>query len=97
MPPRMRIDRDIVMLNHDTKLYPHHLDSSSAYDFGSPTAEVVKHPRDPGVWGLKNLSGLKWVITAPDGSIHDVDSGKTAGLATGLKINFGSRQGEVRL
>lgn len=97
LPPRMCVDRNVVMLNHDTKLFPHHLDSSKAYDFGSPAAKVLQHPKDPGVWGLNNLTKENWVITASDGSIHDVGPGKSVSLTSGIKINFGNRQGEIRL
>ena len=37
---RIRIGRHVVMLNHDTKLYPHHIDDTRSYDFGAPVAEM---------------------------------------------------------
>ena len=45
------------MLNHDAKLYAHHLTGGNDLaDFLQPVAEVNRHPRDPNVWGLKNAS-----------------------------------------
>ncbi|MFN2108061.1 MAG: serine/threonine protein kinase, partial [Anaerolineae bacterium] len=97
LPPRIRIDDAIVMLNWDTKLYPHHVDTDQLYDFSKPIAEVNQHPNDPSIWGLRNLSDEKWVITTDDGAILDVDPGRNVRLAVGTKVNFGKKEGEIRV
>ncbi|MBN1955051.1 MAG: serine/threonine protein kinase [Anaerolineae bacterium] len=96
MPPRIRIGSSVVMLNHDSQLFPHHVDSQRLYDFSQPVAEVNRHPTEPDIWGLKNLSDEKWVITADDGTIRDVEPGRSARMAVGLRINFGQVEGEIR-
>ena len=97
LPPRMRIDRDdVVMLNHDTLLYPHHLDPQRTYDFGAPVAEVTQHPQNPQLWGLRNRSAQKWVGQNADGQVNEVEPGSAVSLSSGLRIQFGNRQGEVR-
>lgn len=97
LPYRLRIDqKDLVMLNADTVLYPHHTISTAMYDFSRPVAEVARHPQHPDVLGLRNLGDRRWVITLADGSMKDVEPGKSATLSNGLKIDFGSRQAEVR-
>ncbi|HOT91500.1 MAG TPA: serine/threonine protein kinase [Anaerolineae bacterium] len=97
LPPRIRIEDAIVMLNWDTKLYPHHIDNSRLYDFSKPVAEVNQHPTDPTIWGLRNLTDEKWVITTADGEILDVEPGRNVRLAVGTKINFGKKEGEIRI
>ena len=97
LPFRLRIGRSVVMLNHDTQLFPHHLDSQRLYDLSQPLAVVQRHPQNPSVWGLKNLSPVKWVITAPDGAIRDVEPGRSVTLAAGVKVNFGAVEGEIRI
>lgn len=97
LPPRIRIGSNVVMLNHDTKLYPHHTDSHQPYNFSQPTAEVARHPSDPNIWGLRNLSPERWVVTAVDGSTRDVEPGRSVTLAVGTKIHFGNAQGEIRI
>lgn len=98
LPPRIKIDDDIVMLNYDTVLYPHHLDASRLYDFSAPGAKVIRHPRDPNIWGLQNLSNEKWVITADNGqTVKDVLPQQSVTLAKGTQINFGMREGEIRV
>ena len=37
LPPRIRLDNQIVMLNHDTQLFPHHI-NTRLFDFSSPIA-----------------------------------------------------------
>lgn len=96
LPYRIRIENSIIMLNRDTKLFPHHIDDQRMYNFSQPVAEVSRHPTNPSIWGLKNLSGDKWVMTKEDGTVHDVEVGKSVPLASGTKILFGSKQGEVR-
>ena len=75
LPPRIRIGKSVVMLNHDTQLFPHHIDDALLYDFSAPVAAVAVHPTQPNVWGLKNLSQNSWAITAADGSLKDVHRG----------------------
>ena len=96
LPPRMHINLAVVMLNHDTRLYPHHLNAQRPYDFDTPVAEVTQHPRNPQIWGLRNRSAQKWVRQDADGQIHDVEPGWTVTLSSGLRIQFGNREGEVR-
>ena len=66
------------------------------YDFSQPVAEVNRHPTNPNLWGLKNLTSEKWVITKSDGTIQDVGPDKSVSLASGIKILFGNKQGEIR-
>ena len=84
------------MLNADSKLYPHHMSDGRAYDFSKPLAEVVRHPSDPNIWGLKNLTAEKWVATVSGGPMKDVEPGKSLPLASGTKVSFGKMEGEVR-
>jgi len=96
LPFRIRIDNNVVMLNHNTKLFPHHIDEQKMYDFSQPVAEVNRHPTNPNFWGLKNLTSEKWSITKSDGTVQDVYPGKSVPLISGTKILFGNKQGEIR-
>ena len=83
------------MLNHDTELFPHHVDGQRIYDFSAPVAKVARHPTDPGVWGLKNVTTEKWSVTDSDGKAIEVEPGRNVSLTVGRKINFGRSQGEI--
>ncbi len=97
LPLRIRIDNNVVMLNHDTKLFPHHIDEERMYDFSQPVAEMNRHPKNPNRWGLKNLTSEKWTMINSDATVLDVVPGQRVPLKSEIKINFGSKQGEILL
>lgn len=96
LPPRLRIENQLVMLNHGTLLFPHHVDAQHRYNFSAALAEVTRHPIHPGLWGLQNLSSQNWVITTADGAVKEVEPGRSASIASGTRINFGAATGEIR-
>jgi serine/threonine protein kinase len=95
-PPSLHLGKQVVMLNHDTKLYPHHLDPQRHYDFTQPLAEVTRHPTNPGIWGLKNLSGARWTATSATGQPTEVEPGRSVTMAPGTRLRFGNIEGELR-
>jgi len=95
LPPRVRIGKNFVMLNHDTLLFAHHVDEEKKYDFTQPIAAVTKHPVDPEIWGLKNISMQTWSTTNQKGEVKDVSPGRSVTLALGTRINFGHTEGEI--
>jgi DNA-binding helix-hairpin-helix protein with protein kinase domain len=95
LPPRIRLGgADVVMLNSDTRLFGYHIGLAGD---PIPVAEVVRHPTQPGVFGLKNLTAETWTVTKPDGVIADVGPGRAAPLVQGNVVNFGTMSGEVRV
>ena len=96
LPAHLRAGSQLVMLNHDTQLYSHHIDADKAWEFSDPVAAVTQHPTNPKVWGLKNLGSAKWVSTSPDGAVRDVEPGRSVSLASGAQINFGKMVWEIR-
>ena len=96
LPPVIRMENLRVMLNYNTRLYPYHINPRS-YDFSKPIAEINKHPANPGLWGLKNVSPHSWQITKPDGTTMEVPSGKSISITNGVRINFGRIEGVIRI
>ncbi len=96
-PPRMRLGREVVMLNYNTRLYPHHIDTNRRFDFSHPVAEITRHPANPAIWGLKNVSAEKWVTIPVGGSAQDVLPGRTVTLVSGTRIQFGTIEGDIRV
>ena len=94
-PPRMRIGSSFVMLNHDSCLYPHHLGDTFNFDY--PVAEMERHPQDPSLWGLKNLTAASWTMVKQDGTKLEVPAGRRAVLGYGTKLQFGATEGEIRV
>jgi DNA-binding helix-hairpin-helix protein with protein kinase domain len=96
LPPRIRIAKNIIMLNYDTQLFPHHI-NMKLHDFSQPVATVTQHPTDPNIWGIKNLGSEKWVCTMADGQVREVEFGRSVTIDVGTKINFGKAIGEIRM
>jgi eukaryotic-like serine/threonine-protein kinase len=98
LPPRILIDNSqIKMLNANTQLFPHHLDPSRQYDFETPLAEVSQHPSNPNIWGLKNLSNNKWIVDTGTGQLKELEPSKSVIITSGLKIQFGTSEGEIKI
>jgi len=93
LPPRIKIGSQLIMLNQNTALYPHHVRGS--FDFSGPIGKISKHPTQPGRWGLTNVSKEHWTLTKQNGESVLVTPGKTAPLQTDAKINFGPAEGII--
>lgn len=93
---RMRIQDTVIMLSLEAKVYGHHVDGKFEAE-ARPIAEVVAHPTNPSVLGLKNLTTDAWTLTRPDGTLVDVPPGRSATIADGNKVNFGQATGEIRV
>jgi hypothetical protein len=85
------------MLNHNTRLYPHHIDKNQRFDFSQPVAAINRHPQDPERWGLQNLSSSAWTITTSDNNVKTVEPQRSVALASGVVIDFGNTVAEIRL
>jgi hypothetical protein len=90
----LRIGSQIILLNHDTRLYQHHLHPFALYDFSQALAEVAQHPQNKTLWGLKNLSEKTWQLTAPNGISKGVPPGRSATISPGARLHFGEVEGE---
>jgi eukaryotic-like serine/threonine-protein kinase len=94
LPPRLVVDGNTVMLNYDTRVFPHHV-RSQKWGFDRPVGAVVRHPTRPDVWGLKNVSAATWKATTPSGILVDVIPGRSVTLAPGTGIDFGTARGVI--
>ncbi len=96
-PWLLRVGSDTVVLNADSRLYNHHFRNSAAgfCDFSTALAEMTQNPGDPNVWGLRNLGKDKWVVTAQDGALIDIEPGRAIPLRQGAKIGFGLSEGVI--
>ena len=95
IPSRIKINSIIAMLNYNTILYQHHLDGMS-YNFDKKVAQMASNPKNPDIWGLKNLTDVIWVAEKQDHSKIEVKPGQTVPLVSGLIIDFGISKGEIR-
>jgi DNA-binding helix-hairpin-helix protein with protein kinase domain len=63
---------------------------------GPPIAEAVTHPAAPDRFGLKNLTGVSWSVTTPDGSEYEVEPRQAIELTEGTRITTPSIKAVVQ-
>lgn len=94
LPWRLAFADRFVFLNHDTRLFPHHL--GRRLDFDHPVAELSRHPDHPDRWGLRNTSERTWAFQALDGAWRELPPGRTVPLRDGLALRLGDTEAVVR-
>ena len=97
LPMRLKLAKTEVTLTQSRRLFSHHLNEKQDYEFIQPVAEVVPHPTNPSIWGLKNLTAQNWVITTTDGQTKDVEPNRSVPLAHGTRILFANSTAEMVL
>ena len=97
LPMRLKLAKTEVTLTQSRRLFSHHLNEKQDYEFIQPVAEVVPHPTNPSIWGLKNLTAQNWVITTTDGQTKDVEPSRSVPLAHGTRIQFANSTAEMVL
>ncbi|MDT0438458.1 MULTISPECIES: serine/threonine protein kinase [Streptomyces] len=99
LPPRLQLTTGTatsrsrprsLRLGPQARMYVHHLAvEAERHDFTAVVAEVTEHPRQRGRFGITNRSADRWTARRADGSVHEVDPGRTVALSTGLQLEFG--------
>ncbi|MFJ2815949.1 protein kinase [Streptomyces sp. NPDC091279] len=99
LPPRLQLTTGTatsrsrprsLRLGPQARVYAHHLAvEAERHDFSAVVGEVTEHPQQRGRFGITNRSGQRWVVRRADGSVHDVDPGRTVALSPGLQVEFG--------
>lgn len=97
LPPRLKINDEIILLNHDTVLNLSQIDSDQIMAFDKTVGRVEIHPTKPGNWGIRNLSDLEWQYEVTEDDVRGVPPGKIAPLINDATINFGGQKGRIRL
>ena len=69
------------------KLFLWHVDSTFD-DTKTVLAEVVTHPKDKSVLGLRNCSARNWDVLLPDNTHRPLEKGNVVPVTNGFKIDF---------
>lgn len=91
MPASLVAGKSRVLLKKGAKLYSHHIKGD--FDMTTVVGEVVQNPNNPNLWGIRNDSKDNWTYIKSDGMQVPVAIGRSAGIAKGVKINFGQITG----
>lgn len=91
---RLRVGARSLVIVAGLRLLDHQVPGLAAQS-GNVVAEVTRHPGDPNLLGLTNLSTGPWEAVTSSGLRREIGPGQTIKLAPGTRIDFGSTDGEV--
>ena len=94
VPASIVIGKNRVVINKDTKLYQHHINSNG--DMDTVIGSISINPNNPNLWGIRNDGTDNWTYIKADGMQVPVAPGKSAAIVSGAKINFGEIIGEFK-
>ncbi|MCD7956573.1 MAG: hypothetical protein LUG93_12695 [Lachnospiraceae bacterium] len=94
VPAKLIIDKNRVVLSAGAKLKSYCIYKD--FDMDTSVGTVVQNPKNPSLWGIRNEDKVNWTYEKADGTQIPVAPGRTAGIAPGVKIHFGSCTGEFR-
>lgn len=83
-----------VALFPGVKLYRCHTDADSD-DYREVTGEVIRNPKKPTIWGLRNLSGSAWNIENIDGTLKPLAPNDVAVVVKIKQIHFPNTSGTI--
>ena len=70
--------------------------TSLSYDCTTSYGKVIRSPKNPNLWGIRNLSGKQWIVNLPNGTEKLIDPNNVMPVQTGLIIRFPSAyKGEI--
>ena len=85
-PSVLKLGKYTIPLVPEQKIYQ--CQTSSENDYNKIVGEVIKNPKDPNKWGLRNLSGTQWTVSTSAGEAKLVDNNGAMPIIPGLKIRF---------
>ena len=91
IPAKLVVDKKKILITQNTKIFSHYLFDD--HDMEKIVAEVVRNPKNPKIWGLKNKTAQNWTYIKQDGSQIVVSPEKSATISRDIKINFGKSVG----
>jgi serine/threonine protein kinase len=94
VPPVLDLNGFRILLNRSTQVFSYHVEVD--YDRRDVVAEVVQHPTDPKLWGIKNRSAVAWQVRDKDGNERTVEPDHSVSLMGGVVIDFGPARGTIR-
>lgn len=85
-PMALKIGHYTIPLVPDQILYACQI--SSIDDNSKVAGRVIRNPKNPTLWGIRNESGIQWAVTIPTGEMKLIDNGSVMPVKSGLKIRF---------
>lgn len=88
VPVKMHIGKNTVLITSETKIYAH--DISDNFDMDTVVADISVNPKNPSMWGVRNLTNNNWTYISSNGRQIPVPNGRSAAISKNAQINFGN-------
>ncbi len=88
IPARIKVGKDIIILNEFTKIFAHHVSRDRLIDFHKPLGQVIRNPKNRDQIGIRNLSEGDWHVKTKDGRALQVGRGRSVNLDIVTEIKF---------
>ncbi len=92
VPAKLNIGKKQVLLYPGASIKSHHLHCD--FDIDTVCGTIVQNPHNKKLWGICNAEKENWTYIKKDGTQIPVEPGRSAGIALGVKVNFGECTGE---
>jgi DNA-binding helix-hairpin-helix protein with protein kinase domain len=87
-PPHvLQMPQGEVVAAAGTTLHRHHFDSLHPPQGDAPLAELVPHPSDAGILGLRNLTGSVWQAVLNQGETVEIGPGRSVNVAALAQVH----------
>ena len=93
-PVCLVVGKSRIPLQPTQKLYSYEIDEAQEMTIDSlhqEVGEVIKNPKDPTCWGLKNISKITWYRNTPGGKEFIYKPNETVTIVRNNKIKFGTK------
>lgn len=94
MPHILTVGRRRALLRNGASIPTHQICGNG--DMETSIGTVVQNPKNPALTGIRNDSRENWTYIRSDGTQTPIAPGRSAAIVRGVKIDFGSRIGEIR-
>ncbi len=91
----LRIGNTQFSVRPGLRIFDHEVPGLQPRSPGFPVAEVISNPKDQTQLGLANHSTTAWSIVSASGNHHSIAPGQTVRIARGVRMNFGTSDGEI--
>jgi hypothetical protein len=91
----LRIGNTQFSIRPGLRIFDHEVPGLQPRSPGFPVAEVIANPKDQTQFGLANHSTSPWAIISANGNHHSITPGQTVRIARGVRMNFGTSDGEI--
>lgn len=86
-PMQLKIGKYLIPLFPEQRIF--FCQTSLEDDYSKVTGEVIKNPKDPLKWGIRNVSGMQWTVSLPNDDVRLIENNGAMPIIPGLKIRFG--------